>query len=136
LALAYVMRRYKDALPAIAESLGERLREVLPSEGYHVEAKGPILDVKWGRANSSMGIVGLYLVERGTPEEKLTRVFEEAGESFQNVIASAHRDRWPGCGFEPHTRVTHEAIDLWWGAPAIDDAPVRLRPIPRSLLGV
>ena len=78
-ALAYANRRYKNALPMIAECLGERLREVLPQEEYRVEVNGPILDVKGKSGSSATGILGLHLLERGTPEEKLTRVFEAGG---------------------------------------------------------
>jgi hypothetical protein len=41
LAVARVMHKYPGASEAIARSLAERLRELLPSEKYRVEAKGP-----------------------------------------------------------------------------------------------
>jgi hypothetical protein len=125
-ALSYANRRYKQAMRMIAECLGERLREVLPAEEYRVEVNGPILDVKGTRGNSATGILGLHLLERGTPEEKLTRVFESAGGSFRNMVAAG----------EPHVIVTDEAIDLWWGSAEPERASVRLRPIPRSQLGL
>jgi hypothetical protein len=126
-ALAYANRRYKNALPMIAECLGERLREVLPQEEYRVEVNGPILDVKGKSGSSATGILGLHLLEHGTPEEKLTRVFEAAGDCFGSMVATGSR---------PHVRVTDEAVDLWWGAPEPEEASVRLRPIPRCQLGL
>ena len=125
-ALPYANRRYKKALPMIAACLGERLREVLPQNEYRVEVNGPILDVTGKRGNGATGIFGLHLLERGTPDEKLTRVFESAGDSFRSMVAAG----------EPHVRVTVEAIDLWWGPPEPERASVRLRSIARSQLGL
>lgn len=136
LALAGVEIRHKGAATAIASAIGERLREILPSHGYVVEVKGPIVDVNWGLASSSTALLGLHLLERGTPEEKLMRVFESAAHSFSNVVAEAHRgSRAGGLEFAPHVRVTDQTVELWWVA---DDpqVTVRLRPIPRSELGL
>ena len=136
LALAGVEIRHKGTAAAIASAIGERLREVLPSHGYVVEVNGPVVDVSWGLASGSRALLGLQLLERGTPEEKLMRVFESAANGFSKVVADAYRD--PGWGelkFEPHVRITDATVELWWVA----DAPqmtVRLRPIPRSELGL
>jgi hypothetical protein len=146
LVLGYASRRYKDAPAAIAKSLGDRLVEVLPSEDYTVEVKGPLLDVKGARGDSLAGIPGALLLERGTPEQKLTRVFTEAAESLREMIAAAHRQspgdtamsraRLPGVFFDAHVVVTDATIEVWWGGANPDDALVRLRPIPRSEIGL
>jgi hypothetical protein len=101
-----------------------------------VDVNGPALDVKWGKGSSATVVLGLLLAERGTPDEKLGRVFELAADTFRNVVMAAHREQSPQCKFEPYLRVTDEAVELWWGAPAAEKSPVRLRPIPRSELGL
>lgn len=136
LALAGVEIRHKGVAAAIANAIGERLREVLPSDGYVVEVKGPVLDVTWGVAAGSTALLGLELLERGTPEEKLTRVFESAAHGFSPIVADAHRDSRTGAlKLTPHVRVTDETVELWWVAETGQTA-VRFRPIPRSELGL
>jgi hypothetical protein len=146
LGLGYVSLRYNDAPTAIAQSLGDRLAELLPADEYTVSVKGPVLDVKGARGNSLAGMPGMLLLERGTPEEKLTRVYAEWAESLREMIAGAHRQspaataisraRLPGAFFDPHILVTDETIDVWWGGADPEEALVRLRPIPRSEIGL
>jgi hypothetical protein len=146
LALGFASRRYKGAPAAIAKSLGDRLAEVLPADEYTVSVEGPVLEVTGAPANSSVGVPGLLLLERGTPEEKLTRVYAEWAESLGGMIAAAHRQspaatamrraRFPGTFFDPHVLVSDETIDVWWGGADPEEALVRLRPIPRSEIGL
>jgi hypothetical protein len=135
LALGFTSLRYKGAPAAIAQSLGERLREVLP-EGYAVEVNGPALDVKRTRGGSAAGMWGMLLLERGTRVEKLTRVYADAAESLRHLVTAPHRERFPRSGSDPHVAVSDTAIEVWWGADDPADAAVRLRPIPRSEIGV
>jgi hypothetical protein len=79
---------------------------------------------------------GLLLLERGSPEAKLKKLFETEAASLQSSIARAHRDESPGSSFEPHVDVTPKDVYVWWGESTHDDASVRLRPIPRAELGL
>jgi hypothetical protein len=134
-ALASIEFRHEGTPAAIAEALGSRLREILPAEGYRVEVNGPVLDIKWGIASSWTGVLGMHLLEPGTEQEKLMRVFQSAAQGFRNVIVAAHNGARPQCQFEPHVSITDDAVHLWWGSPTVENAAVRLRPIPRSELG-
>jgi hypothetical protein len=146
LALGFTSRRYKGAPTAIAKSLADRLAEVLPADEYTVSVNGPVLDVKGARGNSSAGVPGMLLLERGTPEEKLTRTYASWAESLRGMIAGAHRQspaatamhraRFPAAFFDPHVLVTDETIGVWWGGADPEEALVRLRPIPRSEIGL
>jgi hypothetical protein len=135
LALARVLAKYPGAADAIAAALAERVREVLPADRYAVSAEGPVLDVKTEGGGAS-ALLALMLIERGPTDHKLQLVFDEAARMLSNMIQGAYRTRYPGNAFEPHARVTSEAVTVWWGASNVDDAPVRLRPIPRAELGV
>jgi hypothetical protein len=146
LALAFASRRYKDAPALIAKALGDRLAEVLPPDEYIVEVNGPGLSVRDMRGSSSSGLPGMQLLERGTSEEKLTRVFMEEATSLRNMIIGARRQgppedpvhgaRLPGAFFDPHVEVTDTAIEIWWGGADPDRALVRLRSIPRAEIGL
>jgi hypothetical protein len=137
--------RRGDGVPeAIARSLGDRLREVLPSDEFTIEVRGPVLDVKSVRGYSATGM--LLLAERGAPEEKLARVFMEEASSLRAIITRASRQgsaddpakeaRLPAAFFDPHVAVTDSAIDIWWGGADAEQALVRLRPIARSEIGL
>jgi hypothetical protein len=139
------MRKYPGVPEALTRLLGERLREVLPASYYHVDIRGPVLEVKWGAASSASGIVGLELGERGTPEEKLTRVFYSAGMALRDVVCGVGEtrgareqtlDEHMADDHEPHVEVTDDLVLLWWGSAPYDAAATRLRPIPRSELGL
>jgi hypothetical protein len=136
LALGLTSLRHKGAPAAIAQSLGERLREVLPEDGYTVEVNGPVLDVTRAQGGSFTGMLGVGLIEPGTPEEKLTRLYTDAARSLRHLVTKPYRERLPGSGSDPHVVVTDTAIELWWGAADPADALVRLRPIPRSEIGL
>ena len=141
-ALGRVMKQYPGVAEAIARALGEHVRELLSPGPFRVEVRGPILDVKWGAGSSASGIVGLGLLERGTPEEKLERVFRTAGRQLQPVIESASSTLRPAgmnharAEFEPHVRITSMSVELWWGGESPDAAVTRIRPISRSELGL
>jgi hypothetical protein len=85
-------------------------------------------------------------MERGTPGEKLTRVYTEAAESLRGVVAGAQRRSpdatgtgratFPGAFFDPHALVTATTVELWWGGASADRALVRLRSTPRSEIGL
>ncbi len=146
LGLGLVSRRHKGASEAIAKSLGDRLADVLPADEYTVSVNGAMLDVKGAPGHSSAGMPGMLLLERGTSEEKLTRVFLEEATSLRSIIMAAHRQspaatamsraRFPEAFFDPHVLVTDATIEVWWGGEDPDGALVRLRPIPRSEIGL
>ena len=135
-ALASAERSYEGVSAAIATALAAQLREILPADGYRVDVTGPVLDIKWGVASSWTGILGIQLLEPGTADEKLTRVFQLAAEGFRKVITAAHREECPSGQFEPRVDIAADAIHLWWGSADAADAIVRFRPIPRSELGL
>ncbi|HEX4437742.1 MAG TPA: hypothetical protein VH061_13210 [Solirubrobacteraceae bacterium] len=146
LALGFTSRRHKGAPAAIARCLGDRLAEVLPPEEFTVDVKGPVLDVKSTHGFSCAGMPGMLLMERGTPEEKLTRVFMQEATVLQGLITRAprqgsadnpvHGARLPSAFFDPHVVVTDTAIDVWWGGADPEQALVRLRPIARAEIGL
>jgi hypothetical protein len=129
---------------AIARSLGDRLREVLPSDEFTIEVRGPMLDVKSVRGYSAAGM--LLLPQRGTPEDKLAHALMGEASSLRGIITRASRQgseddpakeaRLPAAFFDPHVAVTDSAIDIWWGGADAERALVRLRPIARSEIGL
>ena len=142
LAVTRVNAKYRGVPEAIAQALAERLRELPLDNRYRLNAHGPVLDIKW-QGGGTTSFLGLALIERGTPDEKLTKVFEVAGKQLQNVVRNTATER-PADGlravstpeFEPHVRVTEAEVLLWWGAASPEGAPVCFRPIPRSELGL
>jgi hypothetical protein len=144
--LALASHRHEGAPEAIAKSLGDRLADVLPSDEYTVSVNGPMLDVKGAQGHGSAGMPGMLLLERGTPEDKLARAYMAAAESLRGIIVGTQRQgpvatatsraRFPGAFFDPHVLVTDATIEVWWGGADPDGALVRLRPIPRSEIGL
>jgi hypothetical protein len=144
LAFRRATRRGNGVPEAIARSLGDRLREVLPSDEFTIEVRGPVLDVKSVRGYSATGM--LLLAERGTPEEQLAHVFMEEASSLRSIITRASRQGseadsandalLPATFFDPHVAITDSAIEVWWGGADAEQALVKLRPIARSEIGL
>lgn len=137
LGLSVVGHQNAPVSSAIAAALGTRLREILPeADGWTVDVEGPVLTVRSGRGSSSTGMPGLTLMKPGSAESKLQHVFETEAEALTDWVAYAQQGNPPHSGFDPHVSVTTDAVHVWWGGPTEADAAVRLRPIPRSELGM
>jgi hypothetical protein len=128
-------QKYPGAGEAIANALAVRLREVLPADRYRITATGPVLDVKF-QGGGSTSMLAPLLLEKGSAEEKLTRVFEEAARQLQSLITGPHRRVGSIDDFAPHVGVSPEAVVVWWGGSSPQDASVRFPPIPRAELGL
>jgi hypothetical protein len=64
---------------------------------------------------------------------RLGSFLERIGRDLQQFLTNTYGSPWPRPDAQVHVRVTNDTIYVWWGDGTEADAPVRLRPIPRTL---
>src|SRR5262249_24440110 len=110
----------------LAQLLAERLNKIAPP-GFHVLAgDGMLLYSATGSARR-VGTSGTYIranLDYSQPSaERIRLVSEQALDEFQDYIAEATAEPWPGTGQVPraHAEVRGSRLHLWYGSA---DAPV------------
>lgn len=125
----------------VTEALAARYREILP-EGCTVEAKGPVLSTSFPGGVGSVFFGNFFLHFAFFGAEYRLREFAKMafGDLPRLVARSAHhvkRLQWSAIGTTCHVLVTSEEVRVWYGeSEREEDAVLRVRPIPRSELGL
>jgi hypothetical protein len=133
-------RRQSLGPSGVTEAIAARYREILPP-GFVVETNGPILNVKTPTGGSVF--FGNFILRFPFLPAKY-RLERFAHVAFGNLpeqiahAASIFPDvEWPAIGTTCHVRVSIDEVHIWYGhTDNEDEAVLKVRPIPRTELGL
>jgi hypothetical protein len=118
----------------LARLLAERLNEIAPP-GFRVAADGGMLFYSATATVRPAGSSGTHVGENfgdGSPlAERIRAVSEQALDEFQDYVAEATTEPWPGQrqAPAPHAEVRGPRVHLWYGAadaPVLECSPIDL----------
>lgn len=112
-------------------AIAERLQEILPAGEFELKTNGKTINIKGigPCRGSSYSTAPWLLYNMPTPvPDRLALIFRTQSQGVQRFISRARHAPWPAPGAEAHTRITAEAVAVWWGGPDEADAVIRWRP--------
>jgi hypothetical protein len=127
-----------DGEAALLAILEERTRGIMP-EYFAVERSDVSLKITGIEAfarRSTFWTPIFVLRSRLPAEERLNIIFRSYAQHVQQFLTKASRTPWPAKDAAPHVDVSEDAILVWWGGDAWDEAVAHIPPVLRKDLGI